>query len=367
MKPILALILGVVLILGTLPARADFKYTDTSKITGGTLKNMMKTVGIFSKQASESMKPVVTTHYVKGNKLRTDHADGTIQIIDLDGRRVIEIDPKARTYQEATFEEIKAALQKAQEDAAKKMQQDPKTKDVKANVDAKVYVTPSTATREILGQTAKESKMDIEMEITAQDTQATGQQGQPATGTITTSIDSWIAAGIPGYQEIGQFYVRMAKEVNWVPPPNIRVDPRVTKSMEAMQKNQAALRGLPLLQYVSMTMAGQQGAAGGPSATQPNQGNANASSSDSSSSPTQAIAKGLGGLFGKKKKKDEAADQGSQNPPPPSTPGALIEMTIEVNSFSDAALDGSLFDVPAGYTRVQGDPGMILGHSSSKK
>lgn len=366
MKSIVATFLVALLILGPMPARADFKYTDTSKITGGTMKNMMKTAGIFSKQASEAMKPVVTTHYVKGNKLRTDHSDGGIQIIDLDGRRVIEIDPKARTYQEATFEEIKAALQKAQEDAAKKMQQDPKTKDVKASVDAKVYVTPSNATREILGQTAKESKIEIETEVTAQDTQAAGQPGQPVTGTITTSIDSWIAAGIPGYQEVGQFYVRMAKEVNWVPPPNIHVDARVTKSMEAMQKNQSSLKGLPLLQYVSMSMAGQQGAPGNQNATQPPPGNSNTSSSDSSSSPTQAIAKGLGGLFGKKKKKEDAADPNAQNPPPPSTPGSLIEMTIEVNSFSDAALDGSLFEVPAGYTRVQSDPGTLLGRSNKK-
>lgn len=364
-KPIIAIFLGVLLALGSLPARADFKYTETSKITGGTMKSMMKTVGIFSKQASEAMKPVVTTHYLKGNKLRTDHSEGTIQIIDLDGRRFIEIDPKAHTYQEATFEEIKAALQKAQEDAAKKMQQDPKTKDVKANVDAKVYVTPSKETREILGQTAKESKVEIELEITAQDTQATGQPGQPVTGTMTTAIDSWIAAGVPGYQEIGQFYVRMAKEVNWMPPPNIHIDPRVTKSMEAMQKNQASLKGLPLLQYISMTMAGQQ-AAGAPNATQPPPSSANSSSSDSSGSPTQALAKGLGGLFGKKKKKEDAADQNAQNPPPPSTPGALIEMTIEVNSFSDAALDGSLFEVPAGYTRMQGDPMTVLGRSSKK-
>jgi hypothetical protein len=365
MKPIIALFLGGLLILGPAPTRADFKYTDTSKITGGALKSMMKTVGFFSKQASEAMKPVVTTHYVKGNKLRTDRADGTIEIIDVDGRRVVEIDSKARTYREATFDEIKAAMQKAQEDAAKKMQQDPKTKDIKANVDAKVYVTPSKATREILGQTAKERKMEIELEITAQDAQGTGQQGQPVTGTITTAIDSWIAAGVPGYQEIGQFYVRMAKEINWVPPPNIRIDPRVTKSMEAMQRKESSLKGLPLLQYVSMTMVGQQGTAGAPP-QDASGGKSSTSSDDSSSSPSQAIAKGLGSLFGKKKKKDDAADSNSQNPPPPSTPGALIEMTIEVNSFSDAALEGSLFEVPAGYARVEGDPGQILGLSGKK-
>ncbi len=70
------------------------------------------------------------------------------------------------------------------------------------------------------------------------------------------------------------------------------------------------------------------------------------------------MTKGLGGLFGKKKKQDDAADQ---NGPPPSTPGSLIEMTIEVNSYSDAPLEASLFEVPAGYARVTENPDRFMG------
>jgi hypothetical protein len=75
----------------------------------------------------------------------------------------------------------------------------------------------------------------------------------------------------------------------------------------------------------------------------------------------------LGG-FGKKKKTDQpaasqpaATDSSQQASAPASatapagTPGSLMEMTIEVTSFSSSALDKSLFDVPAGYTQVQPD------------
>jgi hypothetical protein len=79
------------------------------------------------------------------------------------------------------------------------------------------------------------------------------------------------------------------------------------------------------------------------------------------------MTKGLGGLFGKKKKQDETADPNSQNPPPPSTPGSLIEMTIEVNSYSDAPLDASLFDVPAGYTRITENPDQVMGAKPAKQ
>jgi hypothetical protein len=366
MKAIIAGALCVLVVFVTVPAHADFKYTDTSKITGGSLKSMMKAMGIFSKQASQAMQPITTTHYIKGNRLRTDNSDGKTEIVDLDGRRVIEIDSQKRTYSEASFEEIKAAVQRAQEQAQQKVQKDPKQKNVNANLTAKVNVTLGAGSRQILGQTANEVKAQIDIEMQAQsDTQASGKPSGPVSGTVSTSIDSWVAPSITGYQEFAKFYRRMAQEINWVPPANIHVDARVSQSMEELQKNQAAFKGLPLLEYVSMSMAGQQGA----SATSAQNSNGSNSSSSSDNTPTSvsgAMLKGMGGLFGKKKKQDDAADQDSKNPPPPSTPGSLIEMTIEVTSFSDAALDSSLFVVPAGYTRVQQNPDQIIGKQAKQ-
>jgi hypothetical protein len=366
MRNFIAAILCVLLVCGASLARADFKYSDTSKITGGTMKGMMKTVGMFSKQASQAMKPVTTTRYLKGDFMRSDEADGKVQIIDLAGRRIIHIDSQQHTYTEMTFDEMKAAMQKAQEQAQQKMDKDPKKQDVQASMNAKISVTPGTGSRQIQGMTANEMKVQIDMEIQAQQqNQQAGQPNQPVSGTISTSIDSWVAPSVPGYEEVSEFYKRMAKEINWVPPSGIRVDPRVSQSMDELQKNQAAFKGLPLLQYLSMTMVGQQGAAAnGADNGSGSNANANSSSTSGSDTPTSAsdaMVKGLGGLFGKKKKKDEAAEQqNSQNPPPPSTPGALIEMTIEVTSFSNAALDASLFAIPAGYTRVQQNPDQIL-------
>src|SRR6202521_3992543 len=163
----------------SVPARADFKYTETSKITGGTLKGAMKFAGVFSNQASQAMQPIVPTHYVKGNRLRTDSPDGKIQIIDAEGRRIIDIDTQKHTYSEITFEQMKEAMQNAQQQAQKKMDQDPKAKDVKANVGVKFKVTPGTGTHQILGQTTNESKVEMEMDVQAQ-AQDSAQSGQPS-------------------------------------------------------------------------------------------------------------------------------------------------------------------------------------------
>lgn len=377
MKAVIAGGLGLTLIFGTVPVRADFKYTDTSQITGGAAKSMMKMAGIFSKQASQITKPLVTTRYVKGNKLRTDHPDGSIQIIDIDARLIINIDPQKHTYSQMTFEEMKAALEKAQQNMKEKMAEqkakDPK-KDVQANVKAKVYVTPSTATREIMGQTTNELKVQIDMEVEAQQTPsaaaASGEPSGPVSGTISTNVDSWVAPSISGYKEFAEFYVKMAKEINWTPPSNIQVNPQVSQGMAELQKNQGAFKGLPLLQYMTMTMVGQQN--GQPvSAQNTNNSDPQAGSTTGSSvptSPSQAMVKGLGGLFNKKKKDPPPADPNSQSPPPPpSTPGSLIEMTIQVNSFSDSALDAGLFQPPAGYTKVAQDPNQPFGGKPGKQ
>ena len=57
MKSITALVCALLMLLPP-QARGDFKYTDTAKITGGTLKNMMKTVGFFSKQVRHGRQAV---------------------------------------------------------------------------------------------------------------------------------------------------------------------------------------------------------------------------------------------------------------------------------------------------------------------
>lgn len=364
-----------ILLLASLsvPARADFRYTETSKITGGAVKSAMKVAGIFSKQSAQAMQPIVTTHYVKGKRLRTDNPDGKIQIIDVEGGRIIEIDTQKHTYSEITFEQMKAAMQNAQQQAKAKMEQDPKMKDVKADVNVKFKVTPGTGTRQIMGQTTNESKVQIDMEFQAQQqgSASSGQASGPVSGTVTTTVDMWVAPSVAGYEELGKFYAQMAKDINWVPPSNIHVDPRASQSMDELKKNSANLKGFPLLQYMTMSMAAQQDSSGNTSQTSSSSSASSPPPSSSDSSmPTSlggAMTKGLGGLFGKKKKQDDAADQNSQNPPPPSTPGSLMEMTIEVNSFSDASLDSSLFDVPAGYTRVTQNPDQIMSGKPAKE
>ncbi|MBV8515411.1 MAG: hypothetical protein JO260_08935 [Acidobacteria bacterium] len=360
----------IVIPLVSTPAFADFKYTDTSQITGGALMGMANLAAKFSKDSRAAMQPITTTHYVKGNKLRTDGSDGSIQIIDLDGRRVISIDNQNKTYSVATFDQIKAAMEKARADAEAKAKENPgksgQAQDAQLQVTPKITVLPGTGTRTILSQQTNETKVKMDMEMQAQN--ANGQPAQPNSITFTMTMDTFVAPSVSGYREIGEFYRKMAKEINWVPPSNIHVDPRMTRGMSELQKNSDALKGLPMLSYTSMGIPPQPGSNSNSTQTASNSSSNDSSKSTDSGNPiptsgSDAVVKGLGSLFNKRKKQqDDNAKAGTPAPPPNPNPdpNALMEMTTQVSSFSDSPLDASLFDIPAGYTQVQADPNAML-------
>lgn len=377
----------------TASVRADFQYTETSQVTGGALIGAVKFASVFArgdtkKQERQMLQPTTTTHYLKGNRLRTDRPDGTAQIIDLEGHRVIAIDLNKKTYAVATFDEIKAAFEQAEQRMQQQIQQSPQQKqppqDAQVKITPTVHVTPGTGNRVILNQPTNETKVQMDLAMQATGTGPdTPPPGQPnsATATYTMNMDTFVAPSVAGYQQFAQFYRRMAEEVNWMklPAMNVQIDPRVAQGMSELQKNSDALKGFPLLSYVSMTLAvtdanGQPLTAGSQNDAQNQQSSSSqpAKSSTSSdntipASPSAAVIKGIGGLFGKKKSsssapanQDASASSQTGAPPPNSNPNALIEITTQVTSFSDYSLDGALFDIPAGYTQVQEDASQVF-------
>ena len=383
MKIIQVSLASLLLLASGVPARADFKYTETSQMTGGSLLNMMKFVSKFArgdakKQEKDMLQPTSRTHYVKGDRLRTDNEDGTSQIIDVGGRRVIFIDNNKKTYAVATFDQIKAAM----EQAAQQMQQNPQTpqekavpQDVQLTVKPTVKVTPGGAGRTILDQPTNETNVEIDLAMQGTATGADAPPpGQPnsATFTSTMNMDTYVAPNVTGYKEFAQFYRRMAEEVSWMKIPSmpgLQIDPRAAEGMSELQKNSDALKGFPMLSYVSMTVSatadGQTQTLGSQDGSASNSKPSNPPPSQTDNSPSSlespAVMKGLGGLFGKKKKDNDSAPAASTLPPNPHPdPNALMEMTTAVTSFSTSSLDGSLFDIPSGFQQMQEDPMQVF-------
>ncbi|HWZ43303.1 MAG TPA: hypothetical protein VNW97_07485 [Candidatus Saccharimonadales bacterium] len=328
MKRTTAIGLVIILIFSMTGAcLADFQYVENTKITGGAMAGTVKMLGVFSKDARKASHPRNTTISVKGGKMRREEDDGQTEIWDLDGRKIIRLDAQKKTYYTMTFDEMRAQIEDARKRAAEQQSKHKgKGQDSQLKMTPKIKITQGPGTKKLLGHTATEVKLRIDMEMESTDPKTKGQSGA-----MWTSSDQWHAP-VAGYDEIKRFYVRLAKELEWLPGAALAGNMQIAPAMVEMQKSSAKLNGMPLLTNTSVGLSGN----GGPGAN---------SQAGESSNP---LTKGIGGLFGKKKKKDDAqqsADDGS-------TSGSLMDMTVEVTSTSTTKLDAGLFGIPSGYKQV---------------
>jgi hypothetical protein len=316
------------------PCFADFQYTETTKITGGAAAGAMKFVGVFSKDARQATQGTNVTISFKGNKMRREDSLGQIEIIDLDGRSITQIDTKKKTYSTITFDEMKARMEEAHKKAAAEQAKRNKEQPSQVKIVPKVTITPGTGSKKILDYTAKETKMRVDMEMTSDDPKAKGQSAN-----MWVDSDAYIAP-VKGYDEVKHFYQRMAKELDWLPGTMMGGNAQIAPAMVEYRKSATALNGMPLSSLVSVGMAGQQGA--------PQQ-----ASHDDQKSSGNPITGGIGGLFGKKKKKDDAAQDDQSNAKPSGAPGSLMDTSTEVTSVSTSTVDAGLFKIPEGYKQVE--------------
>jgi hypothetical protein len=329
---------GLILSLST-PSFADFQYTESSKITGGAAAGAMKFAGVFSKNARQATQGTVSTISFKGGKMRRDDSSGNIEIIDLEARQITHIDTSKKTYSVMTFDEMRAQMEEARKKAADRQGKHNKDQG-QVKIIPKVQITPGTDTKKLLDYTAKETKVRVDMEMQSDDPKAQGQSAN-----MWVNSDSWIAP-VKGYDEVKRFYMRMAKELDWLPGAALGANAQIAPAMVEYRKSAAALNGMPLLSMVSVGMAGQPGQT---NTAQP-------SSDDQKQSSGNPLSKGLGGIFGKKKKKDDAQQDdssGSSNTTPAGTPGSLMDTIAEVTSISTATVDANLFKIPEGYKQIQ--------------
>ena len=90
-------LLSLVLVVPATLYASDYTYQQTTQLTGGSLLKMMKTVGVLSSQARHAGDPIVSTIYLKDNRL-ADVSPDNIQIIDLDKETITQIDVQKKTY-----------------------------------------------------------------------------------------------------------------------------------------------------------------------------------------------------------------------------------------------------------------------------
>ena len=88
---------------------ADYTYQETTQLTGGSLLGMMKMAGTFSSQARKLGDPVVSSVYIKNNRMARSSAD-TVEIIDLDKETITTVNYAKKTYSVMTFAQMKQMM-----------------------------------------------------------------------------------------------------------------------------------------------------------------------------------------------------------------------------------------------------------------
>ena len=346
----LAVLVAACLLSLCVQGRADFKYVQSGQITGGMMAGMLRFMGHYNKQISQ---PSVTTTYVKGSYLRMDSADGSYRIIDINGRRVIQVNPAKQTYTVATFEQIRQMVQRMEQRANEQMREESKQKNANVTLTPKIEVRPTGRTQTLLGQNTQEVKAKVMMEV-----QETDAQHGTQSGNFVTDFDSWIATSVGGYREVTDFYKKLATEIAWT-PTSFGMDPRMGRAMVQLYKGGKIPQGLPLLQVMSLIAADQT----------PPQGTQQQPSSASSSTPAtsnEAAVKAIGsmlGRFGRNKEQDQdqqPTDQNSSAASNQPASNALMEITTRVVSYSTDPLDSRLFQIPSGYTEQPSDAAHVL-------
>jgi len=349
---------------------ADFHYTETTQLTGGSLMGMMKIAGSFSRSSSQINAPVVTSVYVKGNRMARIEKD-TSEIVDLDKETVTHVDNVKHQYYTITFQQMKERFEAAQRQAASQAasQPAPSQPEPQRNVQMKfdVSVRNTGVHKEVSGLDTSESILSLTMQATDQ------QSGQ--SGNLAMTSDLWMAPDIPGYDELRAFQRRYAQKLGEVygsamsPMLNSmrgQMKPGTGQGLGEMAKETSKLKGMPIRTVMRMgsTADGKPlPAASEAPLPEANQNAAMPSKGEiaeqgASNAATSAMANKLGGLgsmlggFGHKKKQDSApsATAPADQDQPAST--VLMETTSELGDFSSASIDASHFLPPGGYQQV---------------
>ncbi len=344
-------------------AKADFSYTETTQVTGGTLAQMMKTMGRFSKSARQFGQPIESTVIVKGNRMMRINTDHT-EIIDLDAGTITSIDNVKHEYTVMTFAQMKQQMDEAMARAKAAQAQQPAPQPQQpqlppnAEIKFKVAVRNTDATKDVAGLSAKEAIMVMSMDAT--DT-TSGQ-----TGSLGFTSDLWLVPEIPGYKEIRDFYVRMAEKMGPMFGTGTGGDmrammpqmpPGAMQGMADMAKEMQKIKGVPVQTITRMgtTMNGAPLPAASEAPLPANNGPAMPSAGDvAKQSAGSAVANSLHlGGFGFPKKKADPPPQAAQPAADPNAPVVMMETTTQLSSFSSAPVDAGKFSIPAGYKQLE--------------
>jgi len=340
----------VFFVFGASALQAEFSYTRTTRVTGGSLLNMSR----FIPGAGSIREPQTHTVAVKGGKMITYDKD-TATVIDADAETMTQIDFKKKQYSVITFAEMKQAIlalrQQMEQMQAQLKAQGQEMPAINPLESFKISVNDTGQTKQISGLDTK--NYVVTMEINSP------PGAPPNLLTSKSTMDSWVTPKLPGYDEVSQFGLKLASKMSDFMPDmgNLGMSrPDIARSANEMSKEMAKMNGIAV--YETFTMRGVQPAglsvpSLGDAAKEGAKQGAEEGTRDAVRSRLGRLG-GIGGLGGIGKKQD---------PPKPTQQApqevtwqevTLLEQVTELTNLS-STVDASKFEVPAGFKQVENE------------
>jgi hypothetical protein len=321
---------------------ADFSYQESAQMTGGTMLTVLKLGGPFTRGARAAQ---ISTVAIKGNRMLRSDKDST-SIIDLDKETITDIDISKKTYSVTTFAQIRAAMEKAVEEAKKR----DKSKDTKgAEMKFKVTAKATGETKEIRTLTAKELVIGMEMQAT--DTK-TGE-----TGSFNMANEAWMA-NVAGYDQVKVFELKMAQKMAAAFRPGMEqmatTQPMMVQGMAEAAKEMAKVDGVPIQSVMRMGSGTVEDLEAAGKKSEADKGDGKGKSGGAVAGAIAGRITGIGG-FGRKKADDNKQDKQAKDDGKAPAAVILMEMTTNLSEFSTGPVDEAKFQIPAGFKEVLSD------------
>lgn len=307
--------LCTVALAATLTAHADFSFSKTQKVTGGSMAAM---AGNAANRESKS--------YFKGQKVAEVASDSTI-LIDFAAQTVTIINKVQKTYKVQKFGDAAAAAG--------------------ANADVSVNIQDTGKTKTINGYNAKESLVTLDLDF------ATGRG--PAMK-MAAEIEVWRSTDVPGSAQMREFYQKNAANFPWAAMMGAGGNQSIQQAITQVQKKLAESDGMVVEEVIRMKPAGGAGpqmaqmpqmpqmtpeqqakmqAAMAQMQTMSKQGGAQAAAAQQAMAAMAAMGRGPAA---------SGATGGSSS--------ALIEITVDNTGFSTEPVPDSEFVVPSDYKQI---------------
>jgi hypothetical protein len=371
-------------------AYADASYEETAQLTGGTMKQMMGTMGMFSPSSSSQLQKADSKIIaVSGNRKAEVSPKMTI-IWDLDKETLTRVDTVKKQYAVATFAEI----QKQAEEAATRARQlieehkgdpnpalPPELANNPASYDAKAEDTG--AKKNISGLDTHEVLLTLSMKFQSPNTNDTV--------TYYFKKDVWLASTVPpGWQEIQNFDKRLAEKFQagmtlyGGMAPLLAARPGLAEGLKKIGEEERKQQGVGVMvvqqlggraqgdsvanaqastgtasapgQATTMTNEVVAGTASGAAEKEASQlsssGNMGILSSSLLSSAVNVFQKHSAQLTQSATSSATNAVSKPSNGKPATVDNVMYETTTVLSNFSTETVPASAFAVPAGFTKV---------------